>query len=94
MTGKPNDITYTRERKSMLASMGHDVGEISKATQPNRHHGCMARRKLKDKLTDSLTIDTTIERMRNKQILDATAQNKVMIFSAKYTFKPDCVASH
>lgn len=75
-SGKPNDVTYERERKSLLATMGHDVGEISIATKPNKHHGSMARRRLKDKLQDSIVTDKKLERIRARQILDVTAQNK------------------
>jgi hypothetical protein len=74
-SGKPNDISYERERKALLASMGHDVGEIATATKANRHHGRMARRRLKDKLQDSIVVDKKLEKMRSKQILDVTAQN-------------------
>lgn len=75
-SGKPYDVTYERERKALLCTMGHDVGEVATSTKPHKHHGRMARRRLKDKLQDSIVVDKKIERMRAKQILDVTAQNK------------------
>lgn len=75
INGKPEDIQYTKDRKYVLGALGHDVGFILEPTKASKHHGRVARRRLKEKLQDAVKVDKRLEQSRARLLLDVTNQN-------------------
>jgi hypothetical protein len=75
INGKPDDIKYNKDRKYVLGALGHDVGFIPEPTKASKHHGRVARRRLKEKLEDAVKVDKRLEQSRARLLLDVTNQN-------------------
>ena len=69
-----NDDYFLRERKAVLRSIGHDIGEVTDPVPLPKYHGRAARRFGLAKRQKAIGVDSKQEAMKNKAFFDVSSK--------------------